>query len=149
MAARGRATRLTDATQAKIVLALRDGHYLRDAARAAGISHSTLQLWLRDARALSEGKPRPSGNQRPSKAALMELISATDAATFDATDRALKTIRCALESGDVKAAIFWLTHRHPETWGGHGEPEAAEASEPQTFRVSFTESGAVQGERIA
>lgn len=113
----GRRTRLTESVQAKIVLALSSGHYLQDAASAAGIAPSTLKSWLADARAIRDGAARPSGQRQPGKGALLDLLDAVEATEYHAAELGLSAVRKAAESGDWHAGAWFLQHRFPKTWG--------------------------------
>ncbi len=112
----GRRTRLTESVQEKIVQALSSGHYLQDAASAAGIAPSTLKSWLADARAIRDGADRPSGQRQPGKGALLDLLDAVEAAQHSAAELGLAPIRKAAEKGDWRAGAWFLKHRFTKTW---------------------------------
>ena len=132
-----RPTKLNPETHAKIVQAIRDGNYLADAARAAGISRDTVHAWKRRGKAeRTRLDADPTATPLESEAAYLAFSDAEQAAEAEATVEIVQAWRSAAMT-DWRAAMEWLARRHPEEWGksqavrkGHAESE----NQPGTLR---------------
>ena len=132
-----RPTKLTPETHAKIVQAIRDGNYLADAARAAGISRDTVHAWKRRGKAeRTRLDADPNATPLESEAAYLAFSDAEQAAEAEATVEIVQAWRSAAMT-DWRAAMEWLARRHPEEWGksqtvriGHADSE----NQPVTLR---------------
>ncbi len=132
-----RPTKLNPQTHAKIVQAIRDGNYLADAARAAGISRDTVHAWKRRGKAeRTRLDADPNATPLESEAAYLAFSDAEQAAEAEATVEIVQAWRSAAMT-DWRAAMEWLARRHPEEWGksqtvriGHADSE----NQPVTLR---------------
>ena len=134
-----RRPKLTPAVQARIVLALADGHYLEHAAASAGVGRSTAFRWL--ARGRRERTWRAGGEKaRRSETRYLDFLDAVETAEHAPAELAVSEIRAALASPDARlrfqAACWFLTHRFPAQWGGvhslAADPPAADDLEDLT-----------------
>lgn len=119
-----RPTKLDDLRAKRIIDALRDGHSFAAAARAGGIAENTLAEWRQRG---ADGDPEFSGFSRRANEASQEAES-----------RAVRVIRSAMESEDLKlahdAAWRWLRTRRPLEWlepKGATEQETSRAADEQ------------------
>ena len=115
-----RPSKLTPSIQAQVVLALRNGHYLKEAAHLAGVSERSLHSWLADARAIRKGRPRPSGKSHPSDNKLLQLLQSVEEASAHAVNAAVSLVMREIQAGNLKAATLFLEHKLPKEWGGGG-----------------------------
>ena len=112
-----RPTKLTPETHAKIVQAIRDGNYLADAARAAGISRDSVHAWKRRGNAeRTRLDADPNATPLESEAAYLAFSDAEQAAEAEATVEIVQAWRSAAMT-DWRAAMEWLARRHPDRWG--------------------------------
>ncbi len=102
----------TDTIRGKILDATRIGAYQKEAAMYAGVSENTLCRWLRTGRA-----DIANGDEETECAT---FVTEFEAAEANAVIRALTVIHRAAAEGDWKAAVSWLSRRHPGRWGEHG-----------------------------
>ena len=107
----GRPTKLTPTVMAKIVELLRAGSYRDVAAKSAGVTRSTLNLWF------SRGSQAKSGIYR-------EFVDAVERAMADAEARAVAQIAKAAAGGDWKASAWYLERMHPCRWGRRDRVDA-------------------------
>lgn len=99
----GRPTALTELVEAKVLEALRGGNFRQTAALYAGISPSTLRVWMK------RGKDEPKsefGNFR------RRVREAEQAAQIRAVALVLKAA-----AEDARHAEWWLERKFPELWG--------------------------------
>jgi len=100
---RGRPPKLTPEVQQKIVETLTLGNYRSTAARAAGVSYSAFQEWMR------KGEKARKGAHRDFFNAVRAIETQTEVIVVG--DLLLKAKK------DPKLAKWWLAHRHPKRWG--------------------------------
>lgn len=96
----GRPTDFTDATREAILATLRQGNFRESAARAAGISPRTLQLWL-------------SRGRREKRGAFGDFFRAVLRAEMDAESLVVAKLH---SSPDLNHAKWWLERRFPQRW---------------------------------
>ncbi len=100
----GRPTKLTPATQAKIVQAIVGGNDITVAAAYAGISKQTFYTWLERGRKAKTGP-------------FADFVDAIEKAQADAEARNVALIAKAAQDGTWTAAAWWLERKYPERWG--------------------------------
>lgn len=125
----GQPTKLDDIRAKKVVDAVKRGLPRSTAARIAGVTKSTLMLWLRKGREGVDGYSDFSDRVRTAEA--------------QAEDQIVATLR-GLAATSVPACIFLLSRRNPKAWG-EASKAAAEAAKPTEVtsseeRVSLLES---------
>lgn len=101
-------TRLTPEVHAKICDAMKIGCYQYEAAQYAGIGENTLVNWLR------RGREDLAGGR--TKTLHATFLADFEAAEAQAVVRALSVVQRAAASGDWRAAMGWLSRRHPGRW---------------------------------
>lgn len=101
---RGRTTKLTPETAAKITDAIRAGVWIRQAAEHAGISESSLYYWLERGKNPDEPDPRYS-----------EFLEAVTRARAESEATAVAVLRRHMPD-DWRAAAFYLERSFPERW---------------------------------
>lgn len=107
-----RPTALTPDVRARICDAMRIGAYQVEAARFAGISESALLSWLRSGRDdIDAGRATAHAS----------FVADFEAAEAEAVIRALTVVQRAWKDGDWRAAMGWLSRRHPHHWGERGQ----------------------------
>jgi hypothetical protein len=104
-----RPTKLTPTVRDRIVQAVKAGNYMEAAARAAGISASTLYRWL------ERGENETAGIYH-------DFCDAVRRAEAEAEVHAVATVRRAM-SEDWRAAVAYLERRHPTRWRRHTTTE--------------------------
>ncbi len=112
----GRKTLLTAETQNAICEALREGHYMDDAANLCGISEWTAYNWTcrgRKAAELEEQGIEPAAEELK----YLRFFQATKEARADAIRANLKVIRTAAQDGHWQAAAWYLERTNPQKWG--------------------------------
>ena len=87
-----------------ITEALQGGNTRRTAAAYAGISPRTLQRWLKRGREEDEGE-------------YVDLLRHVEMAEADATVCMVAAVMKAAQSGEWRAAAWWLERRYPDDWG--------------------------------
>jgi transposase len=97
-----RPTKLSPEVRERVVNAVRAGNYFEAAARAAGISESTLYRWL------ERGAEEKRGVYR-------DFREAVRRAEAESEVHAVAVIRRAM-SDDWRAALALIERRHPERW---------------------------------
>lgn len=102
---RGRPSKFTEETKAKVVQALRGGNYRNVAAQYAGISHATLRNWLKNGQ---------DPENYPDYAEFLEQVEKAEA---DGEVASLALIRRAASDGNWNAASWMLERKSPERWG--------------------------------
>lgn len=99
-----RPTKLTKKVEAAIVQSVRNGNYSEVAARAAGISPTTMRNW------------RARGEEGGAKnAPYVRFLAALTRAEAEAEERAVKALGDAF-SEDWRAAVEYLKRKNPERW---------------------------------
>lgn len=106
---KGRASKLTPETQARIVGALEAGCYFGAACQAAGIDESTGYRWM-------ERGERGEAGYREFREAVKKAEGAAEAG-------AVAAIRSAYQGGTWQAAAWYLERKHPERWGKVERPK--------------------------
>lgn len=130
----GRPDELTEETQRRIVAALGAGNYREAAARAAGVSRSTLYRWL------ARGEREPAGKYGSFRE---ELVRAEAAAEV----RSVANIARAGES-NWRAEAWRLERKHPGRWGrGQSSPTAGVGLSPAVGHADV--SAAVDVSRLS
>lgn len=104
-----RPSSLTPEVRAKLVDSMRIGSYQIEAAHYAGISEKTLITWLQTGR-----RDIAEGNADTPHAILVHEIEEAEA---KAVIGAVSVMQRAAAQGDWKAAVAWLSRRHPDRWG--------------------------------
>ena len=95
--------KLTLERQAKLVDAIRQGHYYETACAYAGISYQTFRNWMQQGEAAKSGR-------------YFEFFEAITRAEAEAEDRAVQIWQAAMAT-DWRAAQMFLERRHPDRWG--------------------------------
>jgi hypothetical protein len=132
---------ITDALITRVSEVIRGGNYRQAAARAIGVSHSTFKTWMR---AGAKAPDSPEGR----------LLDAVERAEQSAEQGAVKTIFDAAKGGDMKAAMWFLSHRYPKRWADRTrvdqrvsqkfEPARSGAAlSPEALKREFAEIGAL------
>ncbi len=112
----GRKTLLTAELQHNIVEALREGHYMDDAAHLAGITDRTAYNWIargRTADELQEQGIEPAAEELK----YLRFFHAVKEARADAVRANLRVIRTAAQDGQWQAAAWYLERTNPQKWG--------------------------------
>jgi hypothetical protein len=104
----GRPTVLTPETKKLILTIIALGARRSTAAKCAGISYRTLQLWLKTGKDSVESESESEENASLAKFYL-EVLQAEATAEAEA-------VRVIKESEDWKARAWWLERRHKEHW---------------------------------
>lgn len=126
----GRRLSLTQDIYDRIVLAVRGGAYLDDAAAYAGIAERTLYLWLargRDAEARADTGESLSADDR----LLLGFQRDVARARADATIRNVTLVQQAAQT-TWQAAAWWLERTNPRKWGRHETVEITGDSADET-----------------
>lgn len=113
----GRRLSLTREVYDRIVLAVRGGAYLDDAAAYAGVSERTLYAWLargRDAETRADNGNELSDDDR----LLLGFQRDVARARADATIRNVTLVQQAAQTS-WQAAAWWLERTNPRKWGRH------------------------------
>lgn len=100
-----RPTKLTKQVRDAIILAVEGGTYLSMAAEYAGVSRSTLHLWM----------VRGEAGEK----SFSEFSDALKKARANAQVRSIALIRQAANNGTWQAAAWYLERSDPEHWGRH------------------------------
>jgi hypothetical protein len=108
----GRPTKLTPATQDKIVRALQAGNYFNAACRHARIDPATGHKWM----AWGEGRDYGTEPTPADTTAYRDFRNAVLRATADAEVHAVAMLRKAMPE-DWRAAAEYLRRRHVDRWG--------------------------------
>ena len=116
----GRPSKLTESRMEKLIEALRSGSYRIDACRAASIHYNTLLAWEK------KGKSQTSGEY-------VEFLEALRRAEAEAVVSNIEVITKAAQSGDWRAAAWFLEHKYPNNWA-RLEKRAVEDIMPDTNR---------------
>jgi hypothetical protein len=109
----GRPTSLTPDVAGKICDAMKVGAYQYEAAQYAGVHPNSLTNWLRTGRA-----DIAAGDEGTLYA---EFVAEFEQSENRAVMRALASIQTAAAGGDWRAAMTWLSRRHPDRWGEHAQ----------------------------
>lgn len=107
-----RPTELTPERHEQIIEAIRNGAYLESAARAAGVSPSTVYLWLE----------RGHRGEEP----YSEFLEAYLIADAEAENAVVAVITTKALEGDARAAVAFLERRHRSRWGRFSNPREAD-----------------------
>lgn len=107
-----RPTALTPDVRTKICDAMRIGAYQVEAARFAGVSENALLGWLKSGRDDAE-----AGLDTPHSSFAADF----ETAQAQAVVRALTVVQRAMNEGDWRAAMGWLSRRHADRWGERGQ----------------------------
>lgn len=112
----GRRTLLTPELQDAIIEALRNGHYLDDAANLVGISDQTAYNWVargKKAEELAEQGIEPSAEELK----YLGFFRAVKMARVYAVNVNLEVIRTAALDGSWQASAWYLERTNPQKWG--------------------------------
>lgn len=99
----GRPTKLDDLVCKRIVDAIAEGCTRAGAAKAAGVSRTSVQEWLARGR---DGEPEYA-----------DFADKVRAAEGKIENRVVSALLQAVEGGHVGAMMFWLERRRHEDWG--------------------------------
>lgn len=125
----GRPTKLTAALTAEVAKHLRQGNYVETAAALAGISKTTLYLFLRNgARLRGMIDSTPSTTLTREELLLVEFSITVLAASAQAEANGVNCIAEAARRGEWRAQAWLLERRHPKRWRltESGESDCAE-----------------------
>ena len=118
----GRRSKLSEKSQAAIVTAILNGHYLAAAAAAAGVNRSTVHRWLERGRA--ERERRADGERADRRETrYLKFLETYEAAEYEPENKAVSVLFDVMSDEDnppharVRAAHIFLARRHPERWG--------------------------------
>jgi len=111
-----RKTLLTPELQEAIIEALRNGHYMDDAANLVGITDRTAYNWIARGRKAEEQQEQgiePAAEELK----YVRFFHAIKAARAEAIDRNLSVIRTAAQDGSWQASAWYLERTNPQKWG--------------------------------
>jgi hypothetical protein len=112
----GRRSLLTEEIQEAIITALRNGHYMDDAANLVGISEHTAYNWIARGRKASE-ETEQGIEPAAEELKYLRFFQSVKAARSEAIDRNLTVIRTAAQDGSWQASAWYLERTNPQKWG--------------------------------
>jgi transposase-like protein len=119
----GQKPKLTPAVHKKIVDAVRGGNFYRAAAAYAGISETTLHVWIRRGRAEQE-RLDDGLDAIPLEARYASFQSALVTAEAESQIDAVANWK-SMTTEDWRAAKEWLARRHSDEWGDKSRVEVS------------------------
>lgn len=144
----GRPSKLTPEAKARILEALESGMFLKHAAEAAGVSASTLHLWIQ--KGAGTWKDREGGRELPPDPEFAAFAADVAAARAKAVERCLRTITKAAAEGDWRAAAWFLERACPDEWGPREKVEGVPIPRTQPWeRPPPRPRPATSAERLA
>lgn len=135
----GRKGLLTKELSETIAGYVRVGVYVEEACGAAGIARATFYQWLERGRAERERiKLMKAEGPKPSERIYVEFLDMMERAYDEATLRKVAVITKSAESGDWRAASWWLERTRPAKYGLKAQVEhTGENGEPIRVQVEI------------